>query len=280
LKSATERFLYEPRPLFSPADFTSVNSFQEEIKYSSQSFYCLTQPLRPPTNSATFPAPTKQTPSKQKTPGTPATSKTLQGPISANAAPAVPQENFYAATDIVKVRQQRVYKYWRFARHSSVTKSYKTVARSRFFVNASPGLFLQTDRREQHFTPGRFTPLLLPEQTPAGAQESPVFEFPRHRLRLLEKLGEGAFGMVSSRLAHVVYCKKLFLTPLLIKISLSALNKFKLKICVYIFLKNQQQTCIFINERRWHNFCAINFYINIISLRQFCLNFFLHGGSF
>jgi discoidin domain receptor family member 2 len=66
-----------------------------------------------------------------------------------------------------------------------------------FFVNASRRLFLQTDRREQHFTPGRFTPLLLPEQTPAGAQESPVFEFPRHRLRLLEKLGEGAFGMVS-----------------------------------------------------------------------------------
>ncbi|XP_065341619.1 discoidin domain-containing receptor 2-like isoform X2 [Cloeon dipterum] len=136
-------------------DFTSVNSFQEEIKYSSQSFYCLTQPLRPPTNSATFPAPTKQTPSKQKTPGTPASSKTLQGPVSANLPPTAPQENFYAATDIVK-----------------------------------------TERREQHFTPGRFTPLLLPEQTPAGAQESPVFEFPRHRLRLLEKLGEGAFGMV------------------------------------------------------------------------------------
>jgi hypothetical protein len=67
-----------------------------------------------------------------------------------------------------------------------------------------PRLFFQTDRREQHFTPGRFTPLLLPEQTPAGAQESPVFEFPRHRLRLLEKLGEGAFGMVSS---GQIYCQ-------------------------------------------------------------------------
>ncbi|KAF4518332.1 hypothetical protein B566_EDAN009120 [Ephemera danica] len=134
-------------------DFTSVNSFQDELKFTSQSFYSLapgtaSAPLapRPPTTSATFPTPSKPAL------GTPATAN------ATNPTPAVVQENFYAATDIVKT----------------------------------------TDRREQHFTPGRFTPLLVPEQTPAGAQESPVFEFPRHRLRLLEKLGEGSFGMAGS----------------------------------------------------------------------------------
>lgn len=55
---------------------------------------------------------------------------------------------------------------------------------------------LQSERREQHFTPGRFTPIKLPEGPPLEGVAQ-LLDFPRHRLRLLEKLGEGDFGMVS-----------------------------------------------------------------------------------
>nr|CAD7407485.1 unnamed protein product [Timema cristinae] len=51
-----------------------------------------------------------------------------------------------------------------------------------------------TERREQHFTPGKFTPIKLPEGPPRDGN-SVLLEFPRHRLRLVEKLGEGGFGM-------------------------------------------------------------------------------------
>lgn len=54
----------------------------------------------------------------------------------------------------------------------------------------------QGERREQHFTPGRFTPIKLPEGPPLEGVAH-LLDFPRHRLRLLEKLGEGDFGMVS-----------------------------------------------------------------------------------
>lgn len=54
---------------------------------------------------------------------------------------------------------------------------------------------MQSERREQHFTPGRFTPIKLPEGPPLEGVAQ-LLDFPRHRLRLLEKLGEGDFGMV------------------------------------------------------------------------------------
>lgn len=57
-------------------------------------------------------------------------------------------------------------------------------------------MYLQGERREQHFTPGRFTPIKLPEGPPLEGVAH-LLDFPRHRLRLLEKLGEGEFGMVS-----------------------------------------------------------------------------------
>jgi hypothetical protein len=70
--------------LWSPADFTSVNSFQEDVKFSSPSFYNLTPPppptsRPPPYEVQNFPTPTKTPPSN------------------------TPVENYYAATDIVKV---------------------------------------------------------------------------------------------------------------------------------------------------------------------------------
>jgi len=55
----------------------------------------------------------------------------------------------------------------------------------------------QTERREQHFTPGKFTPIKIPEGSPREGGATSLLEFPRHRLRLVEKLGEGGFGMVS-----------------------------------------------------------------------------------
>jgi hypothetical protein len=65
-------------------DFTSVNSFQEDVKFSSASFYNLTPPppptsRPPPYEVQNFPTPTKTPPS------------------------STPVENYYAATDIVKV---------------------------------------------------------------------------------------------------------------------------------------------------------------------------------
>ncbi|XP_021918994.1 discoidin domain-containing receptor 2-like [Zootermopsis nevadensis] len=117
-------------------DFTSVNSFQEDVKFSSPSFYNLTPPppptsRPPPYEVQNFPTPTKTPPSN------------------------TPIENYYAATDIVK-----------------------------------------TERREQHFTPGKFTAIKIPEGSPRDGSSASFLEFPRHRLRLVEKLGEGGFGMV------------------------------------------------------------------------------------
>lgn len=70
--------------LWYPADFTSVNSFQEDVKFSSPSFYNLTPPppptsRPPPYEVQNFPTPTKTPPNN------------------------TPAENYYAATDIVKV---------------------------------------------------------------------------------------------------------------------------------------------------------------------------------
>lgn len=58
--------------------------------------------------------------------------------------------------------------------------------------------FSQNERKEQHLTPGKFTPLKLPDGMPE--EEGPAVEFSRHRLRVVEKLGEGSFGMVSGRI--------------------------------------------------------------------------------
>ncbi|XP_019760683.2 epithelial discoidin domain-containing receptor 1 isoform X2 [Dendroctonus ponderosae] len=116
-------------------DFTSVNSFQEELKFTSPSFYNLAAPPPPTSRPPTYDVQNYQAPN-----GTP------------NGV--IPSENYYAATDIVK-----------------------------------------GERREQHFTPGRFTPIKLPEGPPLEGVAH-LLDFPRHRLRLLEKLGEGDFGMV------------------------------------------------------------------------------------
>ncbi|CAH0546092.1 unnamed protein product [Brassicogethes aeneus] len=120
-------------------DFTSVNSFQDELKFTSPSFYNLTPPP-PPTSR---PPPTYD-PQNYQTPNN----------VVSNGGGPKPNENYYAATDIIK-----------------------------------------GERREQHFTPGRFTPIKLPEGPPLEGVAH-LLDFPRHRLRLLEKLGEGDFGMV------------------------------------------------------------------------------------
>ncbi|XP_056630665.1 discoidin domain-containing receptor 2-like [Diorhabda sublineata] len=118
-------------------DFTSVNSFPEEMKYTTQTpsttaFYNMTPP--PPPSSR------------------PPTYDVQNGTLPQNGT--IITENYYAATDIIK-----------------------------------------GERREQHFTPGRFTPIKLPEGPPLEGVAH-LLDFPRHRLRLLEKLGEGDFGMV------------------------------------------------------------------------------------
>lgn len=64
---------------------------------------------------------------------------------------------------------------------------------------------VQTERREQHLTPGKFTPMKLPEGAPEDG--GPVLEMSRHRLRVVEKLGEGLFGMVSSLTAYTYLLK-------------------------------------------------------------------------
>lgn len=66
-------------------DFTSVNSFQDEVKFSSASFYNLTPPPPPVSRPPAYDVQNYQTPTKQ-------------------ANGTIPSENYYAATDIIKVR--------------------------------------------------------------------------------------------------------------------------------------------------------------------------------
>jgi hypothetical protein len=66
------------------ADFTSVNSFQEDLKFTSPSFYNLTPPPPPTSRPPTYDVQNYQTPTN-----------TPNGTI--------PAENYYAATDIIKV---------------------------------------------------------------------------------------------------------------------------------------------------------------------------------
>ncbi|XP_022902114.1 discoidin domain-containing receptor 2-like [Onthophagus taurus] len=54
---------------------------------------------------------------------------------------------------------------------------------------------IKTERKEQHFTPGRFTSIKLPESPPVEGVTQ-LLEFPRHKLRLLEKMGEGDYGTI------------------------------------------------------------------------------------
>ncbi|XP_018915525.2 discoidin domain-containing receptor 2 [Bemisia tabaci] len=112
-------------------DFTSVHSFQDEVKFTSPSLFNLVPP--PPLSAR-------------------AAQYDFIG-LSKSLSANIPIESYYAATDIYK-----------------------------------------TERKEQHFTSGRFTPWKLPDGTPDEAVNIP--EFSRHRLRVIEKLGEGAFGMV------------------------------------------------------------------------------------
>lgn len=55
----------------------------------------------------------------------------------------------------------------------------------------------QTERKEQHFTPGVFTCMKLPEDKQDECSQTSLYEISRNRLRVIEKLGEGNFGMVS-----------------------------------------------------------------------------------
>ncbi|XP_045464943.1 discoidin domain-containing receptor tyrosine kinase B-like [Harmonia axyridis] len=116
-------------------DYSRTNGYQPDQKFSSPSFYNLAPPPPPLSRPPAYEVTNYQKPS-----------------ITPNGA--IPTENFYAATDIIK-----------------------------------------GERREQHFTPGRFTPIKLPEGPPLEGVAH-LLDFPRHRLRLLEKLGEGEFGMV------------------------------------------------------------------------------------
>ncbi|EEB18066.1 discoidin domain receptor, putative [Pediculus humanus corporis] len=112
-------------------DFTSVNSFQDEIKFSPSFFNLATNSLirPPPYDVGNYQTPTKNNHQSFS-------------------------ENYYAATDIVKTET----------------------------------------RREQNFTLGKLTPIKIPEGS--APEDSEIPEFPRHRLRVVEKLGEGGFGMV------------------------------------------------------------------------------------
>ncbi|KAL1117262.1 hypothetical protein AAG570_004588 [Ranatra chinensis] len=116
-------------------DFTSVNSFQDEVKFSSPSLYNLTPPPPP----ASRPPPYEMSTNFNNT-----LNKSL---------PNTQFENYYAATDIIK-----------------------------------------TERREQHLTPGKITPYKLPDGSPTD--NAPIMEFSRHRLRVIEKMGEGTFGLI------------------------------------------------------------------------------------
>ncbi|KAK3917055.1 LOW QUALITY PROTEIN: Epithelial discoidin domain-containing receptor 1, partial [Frankliniella fusca] len=108
-------------------DFTSVTSIHDEAKYSTSSVYHLSNGLG------------SRSQSKYDVKGLFGTS-------------ARSNENFYAATDIVK-----------------------------------------SERREQHLAMGRFTCLMLPNGLPADGTAA-LLDFQRHRLRVTQALGEGAFG--------------------------------------------------------------------------------------
>lgn len=58
--------------------------------------------------------------------------------------------------------------------------------------------YFQTERKEQHFTPGKFTCMKLPEDKQDECGQTTLYEMSRNRLRVIEKLGEGNFGMVSA----------------------------------------------------------------------------------
>ncbi|XP_034232550.1 discoidin domain-containing receptor 2-like [Thrips palmi] len=53
---------------------------------------------------------------------------------------------------------------------------------------------VKAERREQHLAMGRFTCLMLPNGLPVLEGSASLLEFQRHRLRVTQSLGEGAFG--------------------------------------------------------------------------------------
>lgn len=69
-------------------DFTNVNSFNEEVKFSSPSLYNLTPP--PP-------------PSSRPPPYEISTNFNSTATLNGGKTPSAPFENYYAATDIIKV---------------------------------------------------------------------------------------------------------------------------------------------------------------------------------
>jgi discoidin domain receptor family protein 2 len=93
-------------------------------------------------------------------------------------------------------------------------------------------LALQEESGEQHFALGKFTTLKLPADSKDDLYEcgpepkSLLLEFSRHRLRVIEKLGEGSFGMVS---ITSTYC----ITPCANSIfdSLSTCPRIQIHLC-------------------------------------------------
>lgn len=84
----------------------------------------------------------------------------------------------------------------------------------------------QTERKEQHLTPGKFTPLKLPDGIPE--EEGPAVEFSRHRLRVVEKMGEGSFGMVSGNINKINPNKDTYFVITQKKIYISILSQVHL----------------------------------------------------
>jgi len=93
--------------------------------------------------------------------------------------------NYYAAIDIIKVS---------FAERPRVIRRRTVFTVLIYFFLLR---LLQTERKEQHFTPGVFTCMKLPEDKQDECNQTSLYEISRNRLRVIEKLGEGNFGMVS-----------------------------------------------------------------------------------
>lgn len=76
----------------------------------------------------------------------------------------------------------------------------------------------QTERKEQHFTPGKFTCMKLPDDKllQDECSQTSLYEMSRNRLRVIEKLGEGNFGMVSVSLLTPPFTVALTLLPIAI----------------------------------------------------------------
>ena len=74
---------------------------------------------------------------------------------------------------------------------------YRILRRDRLFIDNDARL--QIKKREIPSTQSPFTPLQIREKTvclPSGIDSYDIQRVSRHRLRILDKLGEGNFGLV------------------------------------------------------------------------------------